>query len=133
MRLQTGCGGDQGSDSGGDTYGDDQDVIDHQRRGGQQSGIGAEVEPRDGVGTAASGVGGDGLAVREIDDREQDDDGERDWDQAADAGYAQRDENRKGRLRSVGGGAERIEAEDRNSGRGTDLFRAGLVGGEGTS
>ncbi len=59
-----GKGRDQRAHARGDADGRVEDVVDHQRRGGEQAGVRAEVLRRDGVAAAAVGVGVDGLAGR---------------------------------------------------------------------
>ena len=55
-----------------------EDVVDHQCSGGKQAGVLAQVLRGDRVAAAAVGIGIDGLAVGEVDNREQDNDGEAD-------------------------------------------------------
>ena len=67
--VQRRHGRDQSADAGGDADGHVQHVVDHQRRGGEQAGAGAEVLLGDGVGAAAARVGADRLAVGEVEDQ----------------------------------------------------------------
>ena len=62
--CSAGDGGDQRADAGGDADGSGEDVVDHERGGGEQAGAIAEVFAGDGEGTAAVGIGFDGLANR---------------------------------------------------------------------
>ena len=55
-----------------------QDVVDHQRRGGEQAGVRAQVLRGDRVAAAAVRIGIDGLQVGKVDDGQQADDGEAD-------------------------------------------------------
>ena len=91
----------------------------------------AEVLGGDGVAAAAVGIGVDGLAVGEVDDGEQADDGEADGDDVCDAGDAEGDEQGEGGFGAVGGGAEGVEAEDGDAGDGADVLGAFFGGGEG--
>ena len=68
MRRERGNGGDECADAGGDAHADIEEVVEHQRRGGQQAAAAAQVFAGHGVRAAAVGVGGDGLAVAEEDD-----------------------------------------------------------------
>src|SRR5262249_14287509 len=83
MRGQTPEGGDR--DDGGDTRGDRhrhrEDVVDEQRRAGDQRWGLAEVPPADDVAPTAAGVGEDRLAVRRAHDGEEDRDRDRDRDE----------------------------------------------------
>ena len=72
MRLQPGDGRDERTHAGGDADGRGEDVVDHERGCGEQAGVIAEVFASDGEGTAAVGIGFDGLGVGEIEDDEQD-------------------------------------------------------------
>ena len=128
VRLKRGERGDQRSDAGGDADRGVEDVVDHERGGGEQAGDLAEVLGGDRVAAAAVGIGVDGLEVGEEDDGEQDDDGEADGDDVCDAGDAEGNEQGEGGFRAVGGGAESVEAEDGNAGDGTDVLGA-LLGG----
>ena len=74
--FEPGEGRDQRAHTGGDADGRVENVVDHQRRGGQQAGVGAEVLRRDRVAAAAVGVGVDGLQVGDEDNNQQADDGE---------------------------------------------------------
>ena len=47
-----------------------------------------------------------------------------------DAEESERDEECEGGFRAVGGGAERVEAKDRNAGEGTDLLPTLVTGGQ---
>ena len=64
-------GRDQSADARRDADGHDQDVVEHQRRGGEQAGAGAQVLLGHGVRPAAVRIGRDRLPVREVDHHEQ--------------------------------------------------------------
>jgi hypothetical protein len=63
VRQQGGNSRDQGADSRGNAYGGRQDIVGEERCRGEQACTCAKVEARYGVGTAAGGVGRDGLAI----------------------------------------------------------------------
>ena len=63
-----GAGGDERAHAGRNAHRGGQDVVDHERRGRQQTGIRAQVLSGHGVGAAALRIGLDGLAVAEVDD-----------------------------------------------------------------
>ena len=60
---------DDGGDAGGDRHRDGEDVVDEQRRAGDERRVLAEVLAADDVAAAAARVGEDRLAVRRDDDR----------------------------------------------------------------
>ena len=62
---------DQRGDAGRDRHRDGEDVVEQDRRAGQQRRLGAEVLAADDVGAAAARVGEDRLAVARDDDRQQ--------------------------------------------------------------
>src|ERR1700739_3618552 len=68
------CGGHRRY-AGGDAYGRGQDVVDHQRRGGGEPRFFTQILAGDGVAAAAARVSSDGLAIAEIDDHQQDQNG----------------------------------------------------------
>ena len=128
--LELGEGGDQRADACGDADGGVQDVVDHERGGGEKAGGFAEVLCGDGIAAAAVGIGVDRLAVGEVDDGQKADDGEADGDDVRDAGQAERDEQGERGFGAIGGGAERVQAEDRDAGDGPDVLGALFGGGE---
>ncbi len=85
VRLQPRKGRHQGTDTSRDTNGGVEDVVDHQRRGGKQAGVVAQVLAGDRVAAAAVGVGLNRLAVAEINDGQQADDGKADGDDVRDS------------------------------------------------
>jgi hypothetical protein len=113
--LQRGHGGNQRAHAGRNAHGRGQNVIHHQRGGGQQSGPHAQVFAGDRVRSAALRIRHDGLAVGEVYDGEQDDDAEADGYDVSHPSHSQRNQERQGRFRPVGGGAERIQAENGNA------------------
>src|SRR5262249_38279614 len=98
--------------------------IQHQSRSREQTGMHAQVLRGNGVGAAACGIGGDGLAIREKDDRQQSYDRQTDRENIGHAGQAERDQQREGSFRAVGGGTQRVETEDGYSSRYPDLLSA---------
>ena len=66
VRLQAGHGGDERAHAGGDAHRCGEDVVDHQRRSGQQAGALAQVLRSHRVGAAALRIGVDGLAIAEV-------------------------------------------------------------------
>ena len=105
VREQGGSGGDQSSDACGNTHCGCQDVVGKQRGCGEESGRGAKIETRHRIRTTARGIGGDGLAIREVNDHEQRDDGGADWDDVANAQQSKRNKKAEGSFRAVSGGA----------------------------
>ena len=89
VRQQGRNGRDQRADSGGNTHGGGEDVVGQQRSRGEQAGRRAKIEARHGVGAAAGGIGGDGLAIGEVNDHQQRDDGGADRNDIANAEQAQ--------------------------------------------
>ncbi len=118
------------SNSRRDADGDHEHVIEHQGGGGEQPGDGAEVFLGDRVRAAAMRIRGNGLAVGEIDDEEQDDDEGTDRPDVGKAGRAERDEQGERRLRTVRRRAEGVEAEHGDAGDDADALFAFLVGGQ---
>ncbi len=68
------CRGHRGH-AGRDPYRRGQDVVDHQRRSGQQPCFLTQVLSGHGVAAAAAGIGSNGLPIAEIDDHQQDQNG----------------------------------------------------------
>ena len=71
-----------GGDAGGDRHRDGEDVVDEQRRAGDERRVLAEVLAAHHVAAAAARVGVDRLAVRRDDDRQEDRDRDPDRDRA---------------------------------------------------
>ena len=133
MPLQEWSRRDKRSDTCRDPYGGGQDVVNHERRGRKQSGKLSKVLTGHRVGTAARRVGFNGLAIGEIDDREQDDDAGGDRQKVSNSSGAQRDEQRKCRLRAVRSGAERVQSEDGHACCWPQLFSSFFRGTQGPS
>ena len=131
--LQDRHGRDQRGDAGGDADGHVEDVVEHQRRGGEQAGAGAEVLPGDGVGAAVARVGADGLAVGDVEDGQERQDRQHDGADVGEAGGAERDEDGEGGLGPVGGGAEAVEAHGGHALEGADLALVLLAVGQQTA
>ena len=121
-------GRDQSADSRGNSHGGRENVIGKQRGRGQQAGRRAKVKPRHRVGATAGGIGRDGLAIREVNDHQQRDDGSADGNDITNAQQTQRDQQAEGRFRPVSGGAKAIQTKDGNALRGSDLFRPFVAG-----
>src|SRR2546429_6778187 len=73
MRLRVGHGGNKSADTSGNSYGDHQNVVNHQSSGRKEAGRDAEILASDSVRSTATGVCLDRLTVGEIDDAEQQD------------------------------------------------------------
>ncbi len=137
MQRETVCGSklgngrDQGADSGGNAHGDGENVIGEQRGRGQQARARAQVESRHRVGAAARRIRGDGLAIGKIHDHQQRDDGGADGNDVANAQQAQRNQKAERGFRPVGGGAQRVQTEDRDAFGGSDLLGALVAGLDG--
>jgi hypothetical protein len=130
VRLQRGRRRHERAGARRDPHGDDEHVVQHQRRGGEQARIQPEVLTRHGVRAAARRVRGDRLQVRDVHDRQQRDDRDADRDDEGDARHAERDEQRHRRFGTVRRGAQRVEAEHRHGRQPSDLLLAFFVGRE---
>ena len=128
--MQARDGGDERADSGGDTDRRGEYVVGEQGRGGEQAGERAEIEARDRVRAAAVGISGDRLAIRKVNNDQQNDDGGADRKNVVKSDEAQRDEKAERGFGAIRGGAERVEAEDGNAAAGADLLGALFAGGE---
>jgi hypothetical protein len=117
VRLQRGNRRDQRAHARRYSHGHIEHVVDHQRGGGQQTPVWAEVLVRHRVGTAALRIRGNGLAIREIDNAQHDHDEAGDRQSPGKPGRAQRDQDGERGLGSVGCGAEGVETEDGNARR----------------
>src|SRR5208282_2848021 len=133
VRQQRRNGGDQGSDAGGDSYGYVEKVIDHQGRARQQARAFAEVLVRYGVGSAAIGIGGDGLAIAEKNDDQQSDHGKGQRDNVLDSDQPQRQQNGQGGFRAVGRRTQGIQTKRGNALSWSNPFSFVLGGGERTA
>src|ERR1039458_230386 len=122
MLLQRGHGGNQGTHASRNAHRCGQDVIHHQRGCGQQSGPHAKVFTGDRVRSAALRIRHDGLPVGEVYDGEEEDDTDTDGDYVSHPGHSQRNQERQGSFRPIGGGAERIQAENGNPFGGSNSF-----------
>ena len=131
VRQQGRNGRDQGADSRGNAHGGREDIVGEQRGRGQQARGRAQVEARHGVGAAAGGIGGDGLAIGKVHDHQQRDDGGADRNDVPNAEQAQRNQKAERRFRAVSGRAERVETKDRDALRGADLLGAFVAGPDG--
>ncbi len=87
--------------AGGYAYGRGQDVVDHQRSGGQEPCFFAQVLRGHGEAAAAARVGSNGLAIAEIDNHQQDENGGDDGHKVLRAEDAQRDQQGKSGLRTI--------------------------------
>src|SRR5271157_1599250 len=131
VRQQGRNGGDQGADSRGNAYGGGEDIVGEERGCGKQGCGRAQVEARHGVRAAAGGIGGDGLAIREVHDYEQRDDGGTDGNDVANAKKAERNQKAESGFRAVGGGAQAIETKDGDALCRADSFGALVAGFDG--
>src|SRR3989441_340906 len=131
VRQQGRNGRDQGAHSRGNAHGGSEDVIGEERGRGKQAGRRAKVEARHGIGAATGRIGGDGLAIGEVHDNEQRDDGGADGNDIANAEKAEGNQKAEGRFRAVSSRAERVETKDRDALRGTDLLGAFVTGLDG--
>ncbi len=131
VRQQGRNGRDQGADSRGNAHGGREDIVGEQRGRGKQARACAKVEARHGVGAAAGGIGGDGLAIGEVHDHQQRDDGGADRNDIPNAEKAEGNQKAERRFRAVSGRAERVETKDRDALRGTDLLGAFVAGLDG--
>src|SRR6266513_1962906 len=70
----------------------------------------------------AAGRSGDRLAIRKVDDDQQRNDGRADGNDVLHAQKAERNQQAEGGFRTVSGGTERVQPEDRNALADADLF-----------
>ena len=133
MGQQGWDGGDHSLDAGRDPDRGGEDVVDHQCGGGKQPRARPKVLGGHRVGSTAGGIRGDGLAIAEKDDDQQNENGRNDRDQVVDAGDAQRNQQGERGLRAIRRGRKRVEAEDRNSCGHADMFSAFLARGQGSA
>ena len=131
VRQQGRNGRDQGADSRGNAHGGREDIIGEERGRGKQARTCAKVEARHSIGAAAGGIGGDGLAIGEVHDHQQRDDGGADRNDIPNAEKAKGNQKAEGRFRAVSSRAERVETKDRDALRGTDLLGAFVTGLDG--
>ena len=129
-----GCGlrycGNQCANTGRDAHRRSQNVVDHQRRRGQQSRVISQVFRRNGVRAATPGIGLDRLPVAGIHNGQQNHDGHADGDDVRHARRAQRNQQGQRRLRPVGRRAQRIQAKNWNARDRPDVLGALLARGE---
>ena len=102
-------------DTGGDGDGDGERVVDDERRRGDEARVGAEVRPGDGVGAAAHRIGVDDLAVREDQDRQEGDDGDRDGEDEVQGPGARHGQHEDDRLGPVGDRGQCVERQGRQA------------------
>ncbi len=131
VRQQGRDGRDQGTDSRGNAHGGSEDVIGEERGGGKQAGGCAQIEARHCIGAAAGGIGGDGLAIGEVHNHQQRDDGGGDGNDIPNAEKAKGNQKAEGRFRAVSRRAKRVETKDRDALRGADLLGAFVSGLDG--
>ena len=130
MGLQRRDGRDECADAGRNADGDIEDVVHHERGAGEESDPRTEVLAGDGIGAAAGRVGFDRLPIREIDHREEDDNGCGDWEGIAGCGGSEREKDRERGFGAVCSRTKRVKAENRDAGCGADFLIDVLVGGE---
>ncbi len=131
VRMQSGNCADQSRDAGGDSYRGGQDVVDHERGSGEQAGIVAEVFAGDSEGASAVRIRVDRLAVAEVEDGEQNEDGAEDWDQVLlHADEAERHKQRHRLFGAVSSAGQAIEPEDGNACGDANVFMLRLAGGQ---
>jgi hypothetical protein len=123
VRLEMGEGRDQRAHSCGDPHGRVQDVVDHQRRRGEQARVRAQVLRSNRVASPAVGVGVDRLQVREEDDGQQANDREADGNDALNPCEAEGDEKCQRGFGTIRSRAKGIKTEDGNAGDRTDVLR----------
>ena len=131
VRQQGRNGRDQGTHSRGNAHGGRENVVGEERSRGKQACRCAKIEARHGIGAAAGGIGGDGLAIGEVHDHKQRDDGGADGNDIANAEKAKGNQKAEGRFRAVSSRAKRVETKDRDALRGTDLLGAFVTGLDG--
>src|SRR5580693_4804329 len=122
---------DQSTNSRRDADGGRENVIGEERGRSKQTGRCSEVEPRHGIGATARGIGGDGLAIGEVHDHQQGDNGRADGYDITNAEKAKRDQKAEGCFRAISSRAKRVETKDRNALYRADLLSALVAGFDG--
>jgi len=122
---------DQGTDSRGNAHGGRENVIGEQSGRCQQAGRCSEVEASHRVGSTAGGIGGDGLAIREVHDHQQRDDGGTHGHDITNAEKTEGDQQGEGRFRAISSRAKTIETKDRDALHGTYLLGTFVTGLDG--
>src|SRR5271166_4337807 len=130
VRQQRGHRRDQSAHSGGNTDRSGKNVIGQQRGRSQQARRRTKIEPRYGIGTAALGIRRDGLAIREVHDQEQRDDGRADGNDIADAKQAKRNQKTESRFRAIRSRAKPIQTKDRYTLHRADLLSSLIAGSD---
>ncbi len=120
----------QRAHSGRDSNRGRKHVIDEQSGRRQQTRARADILARYRVGSASARIRVDGLAIREVDDGKQQNDGAADGHDVGDAQRAERDQDGERRFRTVCRGAERVQSEDGDAGGGADALAGFLPVGE---
>ena len=92
VRLQPGHGRNERAHARGDPDRGGEDVVNHERRGGEQACAIAEILTCDGERATPVRIGFDRLGVGEVEDDEQDEDGGGDGEDEVNACQAERDE-----------------------------------------
>jgi len=123
-------GGNQRAHSRRNSHGDNQDVIEHQRRRREQAGEDAQVLGGHRVRAAASGIRRNRLPVGKVDDDQQHDNREADRNDVAHASRAERNQQRESGFRSVRRRAEGVQTEDGNPGADADLLAPLVLGSD---
>ena len=121
----------QRSDARGNSNRSGENVVGKKRGGGKEARPSAEIKSRDGVRAAARGIGGDGLAIGEIDNQQQRDDRGANGNDVMNAEQSERNQQAEGSFRSVGRRTQGVESEDRDALRHADLFATFLAGLDG--
>jgi len=131
VRLEIRERGHQRTDPSGDSDRGGENVVKHEGGGGEQSRKGAEILRGNCVGAAPARIGGNGLAIGKINNREQRDDAGADRYDVGDTCESQRNQERESGFGTVGSGAEGVEPENWDSGRHSYLFATFVGGGDG--
>src|SRR3974390_1700675 len=123
VRLKRWTCRDQRADTRRNPNRGSENVIGEERGSSEQSGKRAEIHARDGIGTATSWIRGDGLQIREEDDKEERNDGQADRHDVLHTEQTQGNQQTEGSFGAIRGGTQSVEAED-----GDALCRADLFG-----
>src|SRR5208283_4908682 len=115
VRQERWDGGNKRTHPRRDAHGDVEHIVQGERGAGKKPQALTKVFFRHRVGAAASGVGGDGLTIRNVDDEQDANDEGGNGPHIAQAQDAQGKEDREESLGSIGGGGQAVEPEDRDS------------------
>src|SRR5580693_9384353 len=104
------------ADASGNSHGHHQNVVDHERYAGQQTGMRSQILARHRVGPASTRISANSLPVGKKDDDEQNYDRGADGNRVVNTSRAQSNQYGERCFGAVGGGTQRIQTEHTNAG-----------------